>query len=106
MLGRLPKALRPAWVDRPDAGENAAEAVEAIRRFVRGVLNAVAPHAACVKFQSACFERYLWPGVKAYHELMEEARNLGLIVIADPIKPTTAEPFSPNSLEVASGTPP
>ena len=36
-----------------------------------------------MKFQSACFERYLWPGVKAYHQLMEEAAGMGLLVIAD-----------------------
>ncbi len=61
----------------------AREAVEAIERFVEGVLTSVAGHAACVKLQSACFERYLWLGVEAYHRLSHRARKLGLIVIGD-----------------------
>lgn len=74
---RLPEDLRNAQTP------NAREAVDAISKYVAGVLEAVAPHTACVKFQSACFERYLWPGVEAYHHLIHQARQLGLIVIAD-----------------------
>lgn len=75
---RLPKSLRG---DRPSG--NAEAAVEAIYQFCRGVLQTVAPHVPCVKIQSACFERYLWAGVEAYHRLMVEAAELGLIVIGD-----------------------
>jgi orotidine-5'-phosphate decarboxylase len=77
---RLPAAIRGADKNAP---LNAARAVADISRFVSGVLNAVAPHVPCVKFQSACFERYLWPGVEAYHRLSEEASRLGLIVVGD-----------------------
>ena len=35
----------------------------------------------CVKFQSAYFEKYLWEGVEAYYSLIQEAKELGLIVI-------------------------
>ncbi len=48
-----------------------------------GVLEAIAPHVPCVKLQSACFERYLWPGVEVYHRLIHRARQLGFVVIAD-----------------------
>lgn len=78
MLDKLPDALTQD-VD----GKSAEAAVEAIYAFCSGVLNAVAPHVPCVKLQSACFERYLWPGVEAYHRLTDEARELGLMVIGD-----------------------
>lgn len=57
--------------------------VEAIERYVRGVLRSVAPHVPVVKFQSACFERYLWPGLECLRRLMAEARAMGLLVIND-----------------------
>ncbi len=75
---RLPASLRT-----PKHTNNAREAAEAITRFTRGVIDAVASHAACVKLQSACFERYLWPGVEAYHRMTDYARRKGLVVIAD-----------------------
>ena len=37
----------------------------------------------CVKFQSAYFEKYLWEGVEAYYSLIQEAKELGLLVIGD-----------------------
>jgi len=74
---RLPATLRNTQTP------NGREAVDAISNYVLDLLDAVAPHAACVKFQSACFERYLWPGVEAYHRLIHQARQHGLIVIAD-----------------------
>ena len=74
---RLPGELQTA-----EAG-SAQQHVDAISRFVEGVLQAVAAHVPCVKFQSACFERYRWPGVKAYFDLIHRARALGLIVIGD-----------------------
>jgi orotidine-5'-phosphate decarboxylase len=36
-----------------------------------------------VKFQSAYFEKYLWEGVEAYYSLIQEAKELGLLVIGD-----------------------
>lgn len=61
----------------------AHEAAEAFLKFSLGVLEAVRPFTRCVKPQSACFERYLWPGAKAYHDVVVEARKMGFIVIAD-----------------------
>jgi orotidine-5'-phosphate decarboxylase len=57
--------------------------VEDIRRFVEGVLDAVQPHVPCVKFQSACFERYRAEGVAALYELIGAARDRGLQVVLD-----------------------
>lgn len=78
---RLPAAVRGDSADRGHI--NAEGSIEAIYRFVRGVLETVAPHVPCVKIQSACFERYHWPGAEAYYRLVEEATELGLMVIAD-----------------------
>src|ERR1700760_2798256 len=58
-------------------------AIDAIYTFTTKVLKIVAPHVPCVKFQSAYFERFLWEGVQAYYELINEAKDLGLLVIGD-----------------------
>jgi orotidine-5'-phosphate decarboxylase len=76
---RLPAALRAVG----DGPPGAKAAAEALHQFCRAVLHTVAPLVAVVKPQSACFERYLWPGVEAYHRVVAEARDLGLIVIGD-----------------------
>jgi orotidine-5'-phosphate decarboxylase len=57
--------------------------LDAIHDFCSGVLATVAPLIPVVKFQSAYFEKYLWEGVEAYYELVQEARDLGLLVIGD-----------------------
>ena len=77
VFDRLPPALRDGVAD------TAAERAATIGRFVEAVLDAVTPHVPCVKLQSACFERYLWPGVETYHRLIHSARQRGLIVIGD-----------------------
>ena len=74
--GRFPEAVRPRS-DEPRA------VVDAFYDFVVGVLDAVAPHASCVKFQSAYFERYHAEGVAAYFSLVAEAKAKGLLVIGD-----------------------
>lgn len=78
---RLPKSIRQSH----DGGEpdTITHRINAIDQFVRSVLNIVAPHVPCVKFQSACFERYQWPGVQVYRRLIDYAKQLGLMVIAD-----------------------
>jgi orotidine-5'-phosphate decarboxylase len=69
--------------DHPVPPSSAAVAANALFDFSVRVLKAVAPHVPAVKVQSACFERYLWAGVEAYHKVIHEARQLGLIVIGD-----------------------
>src|SRR5687767_10069729 len=63
---------------------NDAEAcVDAIFAFTTEILRLVAPLVPAVKFQSAYFEKYLWEGVEAYYSLVQEAQELGLLVIGD-----------------------
>jgi len=58
-------------------------AIDAIFAFTTKVLQIVAPLVPAVKFQSAYFEKYLWEGVEAYYSLVQEASELGLLVIGD-----------------------
>ncbi len=76
VVERLPEILRPA---APDA----ASAAAAITTFGRGVLQAVTGRVGCVKFQSACFERYGHRGVQGLEHLIGEARRHELQVILD-----------------------
>lgn len=78
VLEKLPPSLRGGL--QPGKAD---EAAHVIGSFCDKVLQIVAPHVPCVKIQMACFERYLWPGIRTYHRLVTEARALGLVVIAD-----------------------
>ena len=64
-------------------GDDPRKTLDAIYAFVVGVLDAVSETAACVKFQSAYFERFHSDGVDAYFELVQEAKQKGLLVIGD-----------------------
>lgn len=84
--------IDPIYESLPDAvaGEpakrnaNSAEAcIDAIFQFCIDVLRVVAPVVPIVKFQSAYFEKYRWEGVEAYYSLIQEAKDLGLLVIGD-----------------------
>lgn len=81
MFELLPDAI--AGDSRTRNANDAEAAIDAIFEFTIGVLRVVAPHAACVKFQSAYFEKYRSEGVEAYYSLIEEAKQLGLLVIGD-----------------------
>jgi len=63
--------------------EDIESAIDAILEFSTRVLKVVAPHVAAVKINSAFFENYLWDGVQAYHDVVQEAAAHGLIVIGD-----------------------
>src|SRR3954453_16006385 len=77
----IPDAIAGAS-NRRNAND-ATAAVDAIFAFTIDVLKIVAPLVPCVKFQSAYFERYLWEGIEAYYSLIQEAKELGLVVIGD-----------------------
>ncbi|MGE5609215.1 MAG: orotidine-5'-phosphate decarboxylase [Bacillota bacterium] len=62
---------------------DAEAAIDAIFEFTTTILEIVAPHVPCVKFQSAFFEKYLWEGVESYYSLVQEAAEMGLLVIGD-----------------------
>jgi orotidine-5'-phosphate decarboxylase len=79
----------PSQVFRtPDARDNALggdpqPCLDALFDFVTRVLKVVAPLVPCVKFQSAYFEQFHAEGVEAYFNLVQEAAELGLVVIGD-----------------------
>ena len=73
VVERLPEPIRAEhW-----------EPARAIAAFCEGVIDAVAPHVAVVKPQSACFERYGSAGFHALERTILHARERGLIVILD-----------------------
>jgi orotidine-5'-phosphate decarboxylase len=76
---KLPRALLADHDDPADANQK----LDAIRRFGEGVLDAVAEAAPVVKLQLACFERYGAAGWAVYEHLLQRARSLDLLVIAD-----------------------
>jgi orotidine-5'-phosphate decarboxylase len=79
---RLPEELRRSVEEH--AGEAPAIArAEAYRLFCRGVVEAVAPHAAAVKPQLAFFEEAGPAALAALVDVVHHARRLGLMVIAD-----------------------
>lgn len=80
ILESLPDSIRGKYQSRDDEPE---AAVDAIFDFTTRLLKVVAPHVPIVKFQSAYFEKYLWEGVEAYYSLIQEAKDLGLLVIGD-----------------------
>jgi len=78
--------MLPDAVGGPIAKRNADDheaVIDAIFTFTTAVLRIVAPYVPIVKFQSAYFEKYLWEGVEAYYSLLQEAAELGLLVIGD-----------------------
>jgi orotidine-5'-phosphate decarboxylase len=79
IVSMLPEDLAP---DPADAADPEAS-LDAIFEFTTKVLQTVAPLVPCVKFQSAYFEQFHAEGVGAYFDLIQEATDLGLIVIGD-----------------------
>lgn len=74
----------PDKLTRGNRDANNSEAViDAIFDFTIKVLRRIAPHVPVVKFQSAYFEQYHYEGVEAYYSLVQEAAELGLLVIGD-----------------------
>jgi orotidine-5'-phosphate decarboxylase len=77
--------LPPAIINRPGFSDSRScdACVDAISEFGRKVIRTVAPHVPAVKINIAYFERYLWDGVEAYYNLVQEAHGHGLLVIGD-----------------------
>jgi orotidine-5'-phosphate decarboxylase len=82
IIASMPDAIFRGGRDKADGGDPQA-VIDAIFEFTTRVLKIVAPHVPCVKFQSAYFEQFHWEGVEAYFNLIQEAAELGLIVIGD-----------------------
>ena len=77
--------LPPAIINRPGFSDvsSCAACVDALSEFARKIIRAAAPHVPAVKINIAYFERYLWDGVEAYYNLVQEAHGHGLLVIGD-----------------------
>lgn len=81
MFDLLPDAL--FGKGKPRNPRDLTGCVDAIHDFTMYVLETIAPHVPIVKFQSAYFEKYLWEGVEAYYGLVQEAKDMGFLVIGD-----------------------
>jgi orotidine-5'-phosphate decarboxylase len=68
---------------RGDVHLGPVHAAEAVERFCRGIVDAVAPYAVGVKPQLAFFEALGADGLRALEEVCAYARSAGLIVVAD-----------------------
>src|SRR5918912_2747651 len=68
---------------RGDAHLGRSAAAEAVARFCRGIVDAVAPFAVAVKPQLAFFEALGADGWRALEEVCAYARAAGLLVLAD-----------------------
>ncbi|MGZ4194585.1 MAG: orotidine-5'-phosphate decarboxylase [Solirubrobacteraceae bacterium] len=81
---RPPRPSDPTHPSRVPHPTGAAErAARAVATHCRLVLDATAEQCVAVKPQVACFERLGAPGWAALHEVMRDAGQRGLIVIAD-----------------------
>ncbi len=78
-VGSQPPQLR----HRPRPLGAAERAARAVATHCRLVLDAAAEQCVAVKPQVACFERLGAPGWAALREVMHDARQRGLVVIAD-----------------------
>jgi orotidine-5'-phosphate decarboxylase len=68
---------------RGDIHRSRAAAADAVERFCRGLIDAVAPYVVGVKAQLAYFETLGADGVRAFEAVCEYARAANLIVLAD-----------------------
>jgi orotidine-5'-phosphate decarboxylase len=84
VVANLPDAAFRSTDAREKAlGGDPQHALDAVFEFVIRILNVVAPLVPAVKFQSAYFEQFHADGVEAYFNLIQEAAELGLVVIGD-----------------------
>jgi orotidine-5'-phosphate decarboxylase len=68
---------------RGDIHRGRASAADAVGRFCRGLVDAVAPYVVGVKPQLAHFEALGADGIRAFEEVCEYARAANLLVLAD-----------------------
>jgi orotidine-5'-phosphate decarboxylase len=68
---------------RGDIHRSRAAAADAVGRFCRGLIDAVAPYVMGVKAQLAYFETLGADGLRAFEEICDYARAANLLVVAD-----------------------
>jgi orotidine-5'-phosphate decarboxylase len=78
-----PRAFELAGRGGDEAADPAARAAHAVVAHCRLAIEATAEQCAAVKLQVACFERLGAPGWAALRDVVELARQRGLLVIAD-----------------------
>ena len=89
LVERLPPdVLSEAGIPREHDGKIPAScdmgaAADALLTFGREVIQAVAGEVPAIKINIAFFERYYAEGVRAYYELVRQAREADLLVIGD-----------------------
>lgn len=79
----MPAALAEKY--RAEAGEGCGnrETAACFEEFCFSIIEAAGRHVAAVKVQSACFEQYGPPGMRAFKHVCKHAVKYGLPVIAD-----------------------
>src|SRR5713101_7057993 len=76
--------LMPEFVRTGNSSDESTGAVRStIVQFNRAVIEVVAGLVPAVKLQSAFYEQYGVPGMKALRDSIQEAKRCGLIVIVD-----------------------
>ena len=106
VLGLDPRpALLPLEV-RGEAHLSREAAAEACARFCVGLVDAAAPYVVGAKLQLAFFEALGAPGIAAFEDVCEYARNAGLLLVADGKRGdvgSTARAYADAYLEGAEG---
>jgi orotidine-5'-phosphate decarboxylase len=69
--------------DAGDSGDPAERAADAVVAHCRSLIASAGPSCVAAKPQLACFERLGAPGWRALVEVIEAARDAGLLVVAD-----------------------
>lgn len=94
---------------RGDSYASRSAAADAVARFCRGLVDAVAPYVVGVKPQLAFFEALGADGLSAFEDACEYARAAGLLVVADGKRGdigSTARAYADAYLEGRHGEPP
>lgn len=84
-LDAMPPHLLKKYRRQPAAGCGCGrhEVAACFEEFCTQIIDAVAGHVVAVKLQSACFEQYGPPGIKAFKHACDFAAARDLLVIAD-----------------------
>jgi len=94
---------------RGDIYRSRASAADAVERFCRGLIDAVAPYVVGVKPQLAYFETLGADGLRAFEDVCEYARAAHLLVLADAKRGdigSTARAYADAYLEEREDRPP
>jgi orotidine-5'-phosphate decarboxylase len=94
---------------RGDIHRSRAAAADAVGRFCRGLVDAVAPYVMGVKAQLAYFEALGADGLRAFEEICDYARAANLLVVADAKRGdigSTARAYADAYLEQREDRPP